>query len=226
MLISSSHSFTSPKGFIVLEGINGAGKTTLQNRLADYLEKKNFQVVKTREPGGSPQLGKPVRALLLETQEHKISSLAELFLFSADRADHVEKVIQPALAQKKIVLCDRFFYSSIAFQGYGRGIDRTLIEHVSEIAVAKQFADLVLLLDLDPDVGLARSAGREKSAGSAAQQDNFEQEPAAFQKRIREGFLALAKERPEPFLVLNAAAGPDEIFNQAKVVIDKFLQAL
>lgn len=219
LVAKDSFELVSPRGFLVLEGVNGAGKTTLQERLARRAEARQLVARCTREPGATA-LGAQLRSILLDSEE-KVSPLAEMFLFAANRAEHVEKLIRPALARNEIVLCDRFLYSSLAFQGYGRGIDLEMLSEVNRRAVDGLYPDFVLLLDLPPGDGLARSGGR-----AGGQRDSFEEEDAPFHERIRQGFLRLAEERPEPFVVLDASRSADEVFEAALPYFDRWLDAL
>lgn len=168
--------------FIAFEGINGCGKTTLHRRVSDALGAQQHEVVDTREPGGT-ELGKEIRKLVLEWSGEKKSSRAELLLFAADRAEHVDKVIVPALARGAMVLCDRFIYSTITFQGHGRGIRRDWIDQANILATQGLVPDLVVLLDLDPLTALKRIQGRSGNG-----KDNFEDEAIDFHTRIRNGF--------------------------------------
>ena len=211
----------NPKGFIVLDGVNGCGKSTLQKRLANAIKAKGREALCTREPGGTP-LGKELRALVQEGKAGKISERAELFIFAADRAEHVSTLIRPALDEGKIVLCDRYFYSTIAFQGYGRGLDMDLTMHVCEEAISGLYPDIVLLLDLDPREGLLRIE-KNRKGGSEECTDTFEQEKIDFHERLRKGFLEVAKGSQTPFIVLDASKSPDAVFSEALSVVYKLL---
>lgn len=204
--------------FIALEGVNGAGKSTLQKSLADFLNTKGLEVVATREPGATT-LGEKLRAIVLGSAKENVTELSEMFLFAADRADHVARVIKPALTRGAVVLNDRYFYSSLAFQGYGRGLDLNVVNQVNELAIQSTFPDLVVLLDLDPASGLTRNAAGQKKTDK----DTFEDKELAFHKRIREGFLSLAKERKEPFLVIDATQPKDLVFEAVRQVVERNL---
>jgi dTMP kinase len=188
--------------FIVFEGINGCGKTTLMRAVAARLREAGEVVCETREPGGTP-LGVELRRLLLAWDGARKSDRTELLLFAADRAEHIDKVVLPALARGEWVLCDRYIYSTIAFQGYGRGVRRDWIDHANELAIQGTTPDLVVLLDLDPSEALRRINAR---SGNGA--DAFEDEAISFHNRIRAGFLECAASSPTPFCVLDAAQSP------------------
>lgn len=143
--------------FITFEGPDGSGKTTQINMLKGYLENKGFEVVLTREPGGT-ELGEDIRRILLDLKHKDMDEKAEMLLYAAARAQHVSKLIKPALLQGKIVLCDRFVDSSYAYQGVGRGLGIKLVEQVNEIALSGVYPDLTIFLNIEPKMGLARSA--------------------------------------------------------------------
>lgn len=171
--------------FIVFEGPEGAGKSTQLRLLAARLERAGVVPVVTREPGGTPT-GEAIRALLLDPAL-AIGPLSEFLLYSASRAEHVDKLIRPALAAGQVVLCDRFVGSSVAYQGHGRGLELALIAEVSRYATGDLAPDLTLLLDLDPAEGLQRVAAR-------GQRDRLEQADLAFHRRVRAGYLAQCRQ--------------------------------
>lgn len=199
--------------FITFEGINGCGKTTLHRLVSQGLTAAGHRVVDTREPGGTT-LGKEIRKLVLEWPHEKISARAELLLFAADRAEHVDKVITPALARGSWVLSDRYLFSTVTFQGYGRGIDRTWIDQANNLAVQKTLPDLVILLDLPVPDAIKRIQTR-KDGG----RDSFEDEAIEFQQRIRNGFLECADASTVPFLVLDATRKPEELAAETLAVL-------
>ena len=152
--------------FITIEGVEGAGKSTLRSGLTDAARKFGMEVVVTREPGATT-LGRSLRSLLLSPENTHIDPLAELMLFSADRAQHVREVIRPALERGALVICDRFIHSTLAYQGHGRGLDLTALKFLNNLVTGGLTPDLVLLLDLDPEIGLTRAQHRvEKSTAS------------------------------------------------------------
>ncbi|ADH64314.1 thymidylate kinase [Allomeiothermus silvanus DSM 9946] len=185
--------------FITFEGPEGAGKSTQVKLLAPWLEAQGREVVLTREPGNGGWLGVEVRRLVLLSEP--MSPEAEYLLYSADRAEHVRRVIAPALAAGKVVLCDRYLDSSLAYQGYGRGLDLGWLRAVAVGVTQGLKPHRTFLLDLPPEVGLARFAGR----------DRLEREPLEFHQRVRAGYLELAKAEPQRFVVLDATQSPEAI---------------
>jgi len=180
--------------FITFEGIEGCGKSTQLELLKAHLEKKGRAVFSVREPGGT-LLGERVRSVLLNGTEEGIDPWAELFLYEACRAQLVAKVIRPALAQGKVVLCDRFFDSTLAYQGFGRGLDVEKIEGLNALATGGLVPDLTFLVDCAEEVGLKRAWARiNESMG--AREDRFEKEELAFHRRVRDGFLEIARAAP------------------------------
>jgi dTMP kinase len=181
-----------PGLFITFEGVDGAGKTTQIALLRATLEQDGFDVCVTREPGGDP-LGESVRQLLLHSD---MTPRAELLLFLASRAQNVEQVIRPHLAAGGVVLCDRFTDSSLAYQGHARGLGAETVARLNAFAVNGVTPDLTLLLDLPPEIGLARQAEHNRMEGQGLE----------FQQRVREGFLLAAQNNTERFRVLDAQA--------------------
>ena len=199
---------------ITLEGGEGSGKTTQASALAKDLKERGHSVCLTREPGGTA-LGQTVLRLLRESEGGlTMTPLSELLLFEADRAQHVSEVIRPALASGKIVVCDRFTDSSMAYQGYGRGLGLELIQRLNEEATGGVGPHLTLLLDIPPEVGLVREG---------AQIDVTGRESPAFHERVREGFLALAREEPERFVVIDATRPEGEVAGIALAAVEKQL---
>jgi len=206
-----------PKGFLAVDGVNGAGKSTLIERLAAHLEERALPFVMTREPGGTP-LGSVLRPVLLES---RLSPLAELFLFAADRAEHVAARIRPALAARRLVVTDRYYYSTAAFQGYGRRLPLDRVERINSLAVDGCYPDALILLDLDAAEGLRRTRGRELSG----ERDCIENEELAFHHRLREGFLDLARRCAEPCLVIDAGQSREAIWQSALPLINGWIDA-
>lgn len=226
MLIGNNvTAFPTARGFVVLEGVNGAGKGTLLRLISEYLSKKQISFISSFEPGATA-LGKNIRKLVLENSGEKPNPEAEMLLFSADRREHVAKVIEPALKSKKLVILDRFYYSGSAFQGYGRQLNLDLINQINKIAIAGTVPDLVILLDLDPAEGLKRSKKREAQDNIKAGKDVFEKEELAFHQRLRQGYLEIARSSKEPFIVIDASKTPSEIFEEVRPLIDALLKSL
>jgi dTMP kinase len=189
---------------ITLEGGEGAGKSTQLALLAQHLEAQGSKVLKLREPGGT-LLGERLREILKSPQS-KLESETEACLFAACRAQLVGEVIRPALAEGKVVLCDRFIDSTVAYQAGGRGLERALMESLNRLACGKLRPDLTVLLDLDPAQGLGRASVRD-----LGQPDRFEVIQGGFHERVRELYYTLVREEPQRFLVLKANQPPEQI---------------
>jgi dTMP kinase len=206
---------SSAKGVLItLEGGEGSGKTTEAEALGERLVERGYAVCLTREPGGTA-LGRAIQGMLEGGRGP--APLAELLLFAADRAQHVQAVIAPALAAGEIVVCDRFADSTVAYQGYGRGLDIALIRRLNEEATRGLKPDLTLLLDLPPEIGLAREGEQLDVTG---------RESLEFHQRVREGFLALAKQEAERFVVIDATLAPEEVTERAIAAVEKRLLAV
>ena len=190
--------------FITFEGIEGCGKSSVLGAVQQALSNANRQTVSTREPGGTP-LGERIRDLLLNGSL-LIEPLAEALLANASRAELVATVIRPALAEHAIVLCDRYADSTVAYQGYGRGLDPEMLLEMCKAATGGLMPDLTFLLDLPVAVSLERVQARARSSGSPT--DRMEREDSAFHERVRSGYLQLAKRFPR-FTVLDASAPPE-----------------
>ena len=207
--------------FITFEGGDGTGKTTQLKALESHLQGKGCSCVSTREPGGT-SLGKLIRQVLLEVGKQPIASPTELFLYLADRAQHVQEVILPAIDGGKIVLCDRYTDSTLAYQGYGRGIDLDLLRQLNEFANRGVKPDLTLLLDCPVELGLSRTAQRQSNAGSArSREDRFEREKVEFHEKVRAGFLAMAGAEPERFRIIDASRSVEQVSWEIQNIIDR-----
>lgn len=189
--------------FIVFEGIDGAGKTTQMQLLARVLEERGIPVLLTREPGGT-DIGSRLRELLLDPACREITRRTEAFLYAADRAQHVTEKIQPALRRGCTVLCDRFLYSTLAYQGGGRGLDREFLVRLNELATGGLEPDAVVLLDLPAGEGIGRVLGRRTP-------DRLEAEKIEFFKQVRRGYLEQAARRPGLFHVIRADGPVEEV---------------
>ncbi len=196
--------------FITFEGVEGCGKTTQIKLLSEFLLARGMHTVLTREPGGCPIADK-IRTILLDAENKALSPLAELMLYAAARAQHVTEVISPALEAGKIVLCDRFCDATLAYQSFGRGIDRGVIDNLNLQACQGATPHLTVLVDCDPRVGLERARQRIE-ATSGPREERFELEALAFHERVRAGYLRLAADDPERFLIINGADSIEAIF--------------
>ena len=181
--------------FITFEGIDGSGKSTQIRMLADTLRDEGYDVVLTREPGGS-EGAEEIRSLVLEGDPDRWSAETEILLFTAARRDHLERTILPALAAGKVVLCDRFADSTRMYQGLSRGDLRGIVDQLHRLMIGRE-PDLTILLDMDPATGLARAKSRQTS------EERFEDFGQTLQEQMRQGFLALAKEYAPRFRVIN-----------------------
>jgi dTMP kinase len=205
--------------FITFEGGDGTGKSTQIRALENYLVGRAHSCVVTREPGGTA-LGNLIRKMLLDVGSHEIASSAELFLYLADRAQHVSKVILPAIKAGNMVLCDRFTDSTVAYQGYGRGIDLSLLRQLNDIADHGVRPDLTFLLDCPAHIGLARTARRQSAMGQR-QEDRFEREKIEFHNKVRAGFLEIARADPMRFRLVDATRSVEEVTLEIKKIIDQ-----
>lgn len=211
-----------PGLFITFEGGEGSGKTTQLKALLTHLRSTGRDAVETRDPGGTP-IGKQIRALLLDRENTRMAPATELLLYEASRAQLVHEVIRPALTTGRIVLCDRFTDSTVAYQGYGRGLDLDLIARLNALATDGLRPDLTFLLDLDPAVGLLRAT--QRVAGRQEPQDRIEEEVLAFHQRVRFGYRAMAAAEPDRVIVLDASLGMAEIEGRIRPRVDELLRS-
>ncbi len=210
---------------ISFEGGDGSGKTTQIKLLEAYLASRGKVCLLTHEPGGT-DLGQMIRRVLVEGVKEEIALQTELFLYLADRAQHVREVIEPARKREQLVLCDRFTDSTLAYQGYGRGVDLALLRRMNQLASGGIEPDLTLLLDCLPKTALARARRRSAEQNSGVvTADRFESESLEFHERVRRGFLELARAEPERFVVLDSSAPKLEIHEQIKGIIDQRLKS-
>ncbi len=193
--------------FITLEGVEGSGKTTQTALVADALRLASHRVTVTREPGGT-RAGEAIRAIFLDPAV-SLHAAAELLLVLADRAQHVREKLKPALAAGEIVLSDRYSDSTVAYQGYGRGLDLKLLEELNRLASDGARPDLTIVLDLAVETGLERTRARVR--GDVRGPDRFEGEQVEFHRRVREGFLTIARDEPDRVRTIDATAPVAEI---------------
>lgn len=212
---------------IVFEGVEGSGKTTQIQRSHDWFLSSGVlaqisngdkppSVIVTREPGGT-SLGIKLRQLLLQEHSSSLQHRTELLLYAADRSQHVEELLQPQLNAGAIILCDRYTDSTIAYQGYGRGIDLALIEQINHIATGGLESDLTLWLDVDVTIGLQRA--RERGIA-----DRMEQAELAFHQRVQQGFAQLASQYPQRIVRIDANQSPDAVQRDIQIVLHQWLQ--
>lgn len=207
--------------FITFEGGDGSGKTTQVRAVESYLRDLGRSCVVTREPGGT-SLGKLIRKVVLESADNEIAESTELFLYLADRAQHVEEIIAPALSSGKIVLCDRFSDSTLAYQGYGRGMDLNWLRSLNDSATKGVHPHLSFLFDCPVELGLARAALRgAQSPLDRPQEDRFEREKYEFHEKVRKGFLELAHAEPERFRIIDASRSVGEVAKEIRDIIDR-----
>ena len=188
--------------FITFEGVDGAGKTTQVQRLAAALEPN---VVLTREPGGTP-ISERIRDIFLTSDG--ITTMTELLLIAAARAQHVDERIRPALAAHQIVICDRFTDATVAYQGYRGGIDLEIIHQLNRVATGGLTPDITFILDLPPEIGLQRQQQGE------THRDRLDKEPLEFHRKVREGYLAVAKAEPQRVKLIDATQPPDVVHTE------------
>ncbi len=205
---------------ITLEGTEGCGKSTQIKLLAQWLEKQERPFLLTREPGATP-IGAQIRSLLLDRESSGIVPVAELLLYAADRAQHCKELIQPKLQSGKIVLCDRFYDSTTAYQEGGRGLSSSLVAQINEIATGALKPDLTFLLDLPVEIGLKRAL--QRAAQEKDTQDRFEKEALAFHERVRKKYHEIAKSEPQRFVVVDATQAIHAIHQE---IIQKLIPRL
>ncbi|MUG98853.1 dTMP kinase [Scytonema sp. UIC 10036] len=197
--------------FLVFEGVEGCGKTSQIQHTQEWLQSLNISSIVTREPGGT-ELGLHLRQLLLEAGATSITDRTELLLYAADRSQHVDQIIKPALAEGKVVLCDRYTDSTITYQGWGRGLSLEMIEQLNLLATGGLQSDLTILLDIDPEISFHRILSNRKL-------DRMEQADLAFHHRVRQGFLSLAEKFPERIVAIDANQDIDKVTADIKQLL-------
>ncbi|MBE0427708.1 MAG: dTMP kinase [Nitrospirae bacterium] len=201
--------------FISFEGIEGSGKSTQARLLFKHVIDNGFDVILTEEPGGT-KIGLKIRELLLDSENKGMIPHTELLLYYASRAQHINEVILPAIKRGAIVITDRFTDSTVAYQGYGRGIDLKLIFSIDRLITAGLRPDITFLLDLDAETGLKRNIGVNKT-------DRLELEDLEFHKRVRKGYIKLATKEPERIKLIDASKGVEEMQNKIALIAKDFL---
>lgn len=201
--------------FISLEGIEGTGKSTQAKLLAEYLQHRGHAVVRTQEPGGTT-ISLKIREILLSLESSNMDPVTELLLYNAARVQHIREVIGPALARGEVVVSDRFSDSTLAYQGYGRGIDRSMIDALDAIATKGMRPDLTLLLDIDVETGLQRNRKINK-------RDRLELEDITFHEKVRKGFFEIAAKEPERVRIIDCRGSIESIHENISATVGAFL---
>ncbi len=215
---------TRSTGYLItFEGIEGSGKTTQARGLEKFLKKKGWRCKLTREPGGS-LVGDQIRKILLSSENNELTPLGELFLYEASRVQHILEVIEPALEKGMVVLCDRFCDATLAYQGYARHLDLKMVEHLNRLASQGVVPDLTLLLDCPVEMGLGRASQRIDAREPAAKEDRFERESIAFHRRVREGYLQIARKHPGRIRVIDASSEEPEVHRTVCNVVEPILR--
>ena len=202
--------------FISFEGIEGTGKSTQARLLADHLKEKGYRVIQTMEPGGT-RISLKIRELLLSMESKEMDHVAELLLYNAARVQHIKEIIGPGLERGDIVITDRFSDSTVAYQGYARGIDLQLIDSLDMIATKKLRPDITILFDIDVRTGLARNKELGKN-------DRLELEDISFHEKVRKGFLQIAAREPGRITVVDCSESLDRVHQKVVKIISEFLE--
>lgn len=200
--------------FISFEGLDGSGKSTQIRKLSSYLSNAGYSVTISREPGGT-DIGEKIRDIILSTENDRMTCITEAMLYAASRAQHVDEVIKPALNEGKIVICDRFVDSSIAYQGYGRGI-RTAVETINEYAISGCMPDITFFLKADHETGTERMKYRRM--------DRIEMEKPDFHDEVYRGYMILEKNNPDRIKGIDATKDIEEIFSEIRKYVDILLE--
>ncbi len=204
--------------FITFEGGEGAGKSTAIKKVVEKLESEGYQIVLTREPGGTP-ISEEIRNIILDKKNTEMDERTEALLYAASRRQHIVEKILPSVKEKKIVLCDRFLDSSLAYQGHARGIGIDKVLEMNLFATEGLEPDLTFFFDLDPEKGLERIA-----ANSSREVNRLDVEKLSFHKKVREGFLMLAKRFEQRFVVIDASKDKDSVFQDVYSAIEERLK--
>ncbi len=199
--------------FITIEGCEGVGKSTQLALLKEYFEKNGIEAVFTREPGGT-DIAEKIREIILDAENKALTPVTELLLYAAARRQHTEEKIIKALLDGKVVVCDRYADSTVAYQGFARNLDKQLIDLLNNIAMAQVKIDLTLFLDLPPEQGFARKGGADKN-------DRLENEKLDFHKRVYEGYLAIANSNKDRVVKIDSSKNADDVFAQIVTAMKK-----
>jgi len=207
--------------FITFEGVEGSGKTTQIQRLKKYLTRKGIHCKVTREPGGC-LIGEKIRKILLNPDHREMVPTTELLLYEAARAQHVIEVIKPFMEEEGVVLCDRFIDATLAYQGYGRRIDLKWIQRLNYLSSQGIRPDVTFLLDCPSDVGLKRALERNRTL-QQEREERFEREEIQFHRRVRKGYLAIARKEPGRVKVIDTRQGEQRVFEKIRKIVDNLL---
>ncbi len=208
--------------FITFEGVEGSGKTTQIQSLRKYFAQKGIACKVTREPGGCP-IAEKIRQILLNPDHHEMVPMAELLLYEAARAQHIKEVIKPLLREGGVVLCDRFSDATLAYQGYGRRMDLKWIERLNRLSSQGITPDITFLLDCPTDMGLERAFQRNRIL-KREREERFEREKIQFHRRVRRGYLAIARKEPKRVKVIDTREGEDRVFDKIREIMDNLVK--
>lgn len=200
------------KKFITFEGGEGTGKTTIIERLAIDLKNQGYDILKTREPGGS-EISEEIRKVILNINNTKMDYMTEALLYAASRRQHLTEIILPAIQSQKIVLCDRYIDSSLAYQGYARGIGIDKVYAINDYAVNGFYPDLTIYIDIDPQIGLSRIKTNHRDM------DRLDLEKIEFHQRVREGYLKVSQMFPDRIKVIDGNRSLEEVYNEVKKLV-------
>jgi dTMP kinase len=208
--------------FITFEGVEGSGKTTQIQRLKKYLTQKGIPCKVTREPGGC-SIGEKIRKILLDPDHREMVPTTELLLYEAARAQHVKEVIKPFLEKEGVVLCDRFGDATLAYQGDGRRMDLKWIQRLNHLSSQGIRPDVTFLLDCPSDVGLKRAIQRNRTL-KQEREERFEREEIEFHRRVRKGYLAIARKEPRRVKVIDTRKGEEKVFEKIRKIVDNLIE--
>jgi dTMP kinase len=208
--------------FITLEGIEGCGKTTQIQHLSTYFKNRGLPYVVTREPGGTA-IGEKIRTILLNPESKDLVPTAELLLYMADRAQHINSFIKPCLAEGKIVICDRYFDATVVYQGFARGLNTRFILDLHKLVFEDLKPDITFLLDVSPRIGLTRAWEQLDCGARSGTESRFEEETISFHEKVRAGYLELAHQEPERFRIIDASKEESQVQADIRKVLIDFL---
>ena len=211
--------------FISFEGIEGSGKTTHVKHTVRFLQDKGHDCVITREPGGT-RIGEKIRAILLDPSSKEMDPLTELLLYTADRSQHIKELISPLLSAGKTVVCDRYYDATVVYQGYARGLDTELILRLHRLLFENLKPDITLLLDLPPEIGLSRAWKQIDQGDRDRVETRFEEETLSFHKKVRSGYLEMARLEPERYRIIDASQEPDQVRKEITRTLSEEIDAI